>query len=1324
MRQNKQLGLSRAQEYELELNKDDKIYDVVDEEKYKEIKRKRKREGAFVVDDDGTGYLDNYEEDHYFRHEENDEEFSNREEKRKPSKSKKKIGEFHVNEQQANTLNEMFTRVKKNKSKLKSIKLQMNQEKIAEEELETELENLDGGSDAGDEFDFPQPSVLIEQTPVHESMSIDYNVDVEDDAQESKKKNKDHERPEAETDFQRKKRLVEEEKVRKQEFLSNLASKPIQVIEPTQPDIDIETLVSSPIDKTKFPVNDDVFYFQHEKNKVMKVFIYDIYEDKYKMKLYLFCKALENNEKKQRKGIKQYFKNICIEVTDIVHTLYFLPKPEQTDEIVIKEMFQYMNTLVSKEEVIKHEFLEREYWFSHQLPEEERKFIENGSHRVLKVSFPIKFIKKGVNKNKMTKINEDVFRKVFNLTQSLTENFILNKCLKGPSFFHVVLPTKLKSNISWTAAMYSCHVSKLLKPPTKVVFKDPSFSIMSISMKVVLNKQRHLNEIYCITVCYKQCVQIESKVCPFKEKGKARDLKYFTFMNASKLKKSPGKLKENEKQKNSLLFVHRDEKELLTHFVKVYNKLDPDILASHGLLSFDLSLLLDRLTYFKIRDWSSILRLRLSKLNKYNRTRMIGRLAIDIEVSAKELMLGQKNYTMENLVQKKLGMIAYKGYTGDELNDRGVSVQDIQVILEKECFYNLLLIDYMGILLLTKNVSNLCGNLWNRTLSSGRSERIEYLLLHELHDKGNVLLPEKVTQRDSKKKKEKYSGGLVLEPKKGLYNKNIILLLDYNSLYPSIIQEFNYCFSLSQEEGILPKQLKILVSRRNEIKRLLKMGKVVGTERDVLDIRQKALKIIANSIYGCLGFSGSRFYAQSIAENVTKKGRELLQEAVNVVESQFGLQVLYGDTDSIMIQTPFSNNIIGESGLDKAILDKVSSLSKQVRKKVNSNYKKIELGEDGMFLSLLLLRKKKYAALALQKTRIEKEVKGLDMVRRDWCLLTKKVSNQILDVLLNKHSFHKLKSAKENEASLQSKGVEEQIIDILDVLQQEIKEESQEAIKKDSKFLRKYLITKGLNKKISEYKNNKGLPHVEVAARLMKKGKKVKVGDYIPYFHAKTEDNEEVILHPSELTKDKKVFVNFDYYISQQLLPPIERLLKVVEEVNMDQIYSLFNIKKSLRKASGLDDSEIIRKKEDFSQCERLKISCLTPNCAGEITVSNGTDLNEMEKQMQRLQGTSGEDEGKPQIENKCLKCGEVIDDGRIYNCCVLETKKMVQKYYLLQDEIESKQLYVQMKYFASLLGTSEKVMYEERFVKRNSYNFIKSSIFTKAFGLTEKSII
>ena len=114
----------------------------------------------------------------------------------------------------------------------------------------------------------------------------------------------------------------------------------------------------------------------------------------------------------------------------------------------------------------------------------------------------------------------------------------------------------------------------------------------------------------------------------------------------------------------------------------------------------------------------------------------------------------------------------------------------------------------------------------------------------------------------------------------------------------------------------------------------------------------------------------------------------------DIAEEKLQFNVVYGDTDSIMINT-------GTHNVKDAIL-----IGQKLKAEINVFYKVLEIEIDGIFKSLLLLKKKKYAALKIENfgTQFEKEVKevkGLDLVRRDWCGLSKRVGTYVLDMIMS-----------------------------------------------------------------------------------------------------------------------------------------------------------------------------------------------------------------------------------------------------------------------------------------------------------------------------------
>lgn len=405
----------------------------------------------------------------------------------------------------------------------------------------------------------------------------------------------------------------------------------------------------------------------------------------------------------------------------------------------------------------------------------------------------------------------------------------------------------------------------------------------------------------------------------------------------------------------------------------------------------------------------------------YQRLHMRGRIVCDTFEASRDL-IKSKSYHLSELAKTQLDVIRedIKPQELDMYYKSGASIVRLAKHCSLDAYLSFAIMAKLQILPLTKQLTNLAGNLWSRSIHGARSERNEYLLLHTFYKKGYICpdksdlqkkhsfefvdealeleLPAAKRQNNANGKNSSFEGGLVLEPKIGIYDK-YVLLLDFNSLYPSIMQEYNVCFTTmalhgdengpeilpSQETiGILPELVKMFVDRRKNVKLLMNEPELSKSTKAQYHIEQMGLKLTANSMYGCLGSSYSRFFAKPLAAFITGKGREILRKTVDMAE-QSNLDVIYGDTDSIMINT------------NQTVFSKANMIGEKLKTKVNLQYKMLEIDIDGVFKRTLLLRKKKYAAKVVTKQanglyRELLEVKGLDLIRRDGCDLSRSTS--------------------------------------------------------------------------------------------------------------------------------------------------------------------------------------------------------------------------------------------------------------------------------------------------------------------------------------------
>lgn len=314
--------------------------------------------------------------------------------------------------------------------------------------------------------------------------------------------------------------------------------------------------------------------------------------------------------------------------------------------------------------------------------------------------------------------------------------------------------------------------------------------------------------------------------------------------------------------------------------------------------------------------------------------------------------------------------------------------------------------------------------------------------------------------------------------------------------------------------GILPREISKLVMSRREVKNEMKRCADKKSERHKqYDIRQLGLKLTANSMYGCLGFEGSRFCAKTLAAMITFKGRQILESTKNLVESS-GYTVIYGDTDSIMVNT---------NSVDLVAAKEVGSKTKWM---INKNYKCLAMDIDGVYKRLLLLKKKKYAGLSVDLTnenRLTREMKGLDIVRRDWSILAKEVGEHIVNIIL---------------WSNQRDEMVEKIREALTKIKEDI-----EGMKLG---LEKFEILKKLTHKPEDYKDAKSQPHVLVALRWNQtRNNKLRQNDIVKYVICEDGTGQPATQRAYariELQENKDLKIGRDFHYQ----PDSKRLFQIV----------------------------------------------------------------------------------------------------------------------------------------------------------------------------------
>ena len=344
---------------------------------------------------------------------------------------------------------------------------------------------------------------------------------------------------------------------------------------------------------------------------------------------------------------------------------------------------------------------------------------------------------------------------------------------------------------------------------------------------------------------------------------------------------------------------------------------------------------------------------------------------------------------------------------------------------------------------------------------------------------------------------------------------------------------------LKQGKSIMPSILEELLGARKSTRKLIPLEKD-DFMKNVLDKRQLAYKVTANSLYGQLGAKTSTFYEPDIAASTTATGRLLLTYAKRVVEecyqdttinTKYGEVItrsicVYGDTDSAF----FTFNLQDKKTLEPILGTKALELSIEIAKEacnmVSSFLKEPHDFEyEKTFMPFCLLSKKRYVGILYEHDyqKGKRKEMGIVLKRRDNAPIVKDVYGGIIDILMKEQNI--FKAIEYVQSSLQ------ELVD-------------------GTVSIEKLIITKSLR---SFYKKPQQIAHKVLADRIGARdpGNKPGSGDRIPFVYIVNSNKKalqgEKIETPTFI-KENNLHIDYSFYITNQIMKPLLQLFGLVLE--------------------------------------------------------------------------------------------------------------------------------------------------------------------------------
>ena len=264
-------------------------------------------------------------------------------------------------------------------------------------------------------------------------------------------------------------------------------------------------------------------------------------------------------------------------------------------------------------------------------------------------------------------------------------------------------------------------------------------------------------------------------------------------------------------------------------------------------------------------------------------------------------------------------------------------------------------------------------------------------------------------------------GGFVMDSQPGLYES--VLVLDYKSLYPSIIRTF-MIDPVGLIEGLkhpddhdsVPGFRGARFSRTRHCLPAIVSRVAEGREtakREHNAPLSQALKIIMNAFYGVLGSSGCRFFDTRLASSITLRGHEIMLRTRQLIEAQ-GHTVIYGDTDSTFVWLRRAHGQEEAAQIGRALVDHVNQWWREHVQQQYGLQSVLELQYETHYTRFLMptIRgaeegsKKRYAGLVRRADGTDEMVyKGLEAVRTDWSLLARQFQQELYSLIFHRKPY-------------------------------------------------------------------------------------------------------------------------------------------------------------------------------------------------------------------------------------------------------------------------------------------------------------------------------